>query len=93
MKIPEVYYDLFTNAEIANHIHCFCAAKKLAQAMGDEEHLYVDQTTNNGLTKLFMCPATYHDSVEVFFLSFLTCRRYKVDKCGYPQSIHVIRHV
>lgn len=65
MRIPEVYYELFDNQEIANHIHCFCAAKKLAQAMGEEEHLYVDQTTNDGLSKLFMCPATYSDSVAV----------------------------
>jgi hypothetical protein len=65
MRIPDVYYDLFTNAEIANHIHCFCAAKKLAQAMGDEERLYVDQTTNNGLSKVYMCPATYSDTVAV----------------------------
>jgi hypothetical protein len=67
MRIPESYFDFFTNEEIANHIHCFCAAKKLAQAMGDDEHLYVDQTTNNGLSKLFMCPATYADSVNVCY--------------------------
>lgn len=65
MCIPDVYFELFTNEEIARHIHCLCAAKKLAQAMGDEEHLYVDQTTNDGFSKLYMCPATYTDSVAV----------------------------
>lgn len=48
------------------HIHCFMAAKKLAQAMGkDEEFLYAKKQSDDGTETIYLCPATYQDSVKV----------------------------
>lgn len=59
----------FTTKELTDnfrHIHCFIAAKKLAQTMGkDEELLFAKKQSDDGTETIFMCPATYHDSVKV----------------------------
>lgn len=64
MGIPSTYFEMFDASIIAQHVHSFMAAKKLAQAMGKEEAIYV--TTDCGSNGIvFMCPATYLDSVTV----------------------------
>jgi len=63
MGIPPVYFEMFEAPVIANHIHCLMAAKKLAQAMARPEAIYVHTETDSEY--LFMCPATYNDSVTV----------------------------
>jgi len=63
MGIPHPYFEMFESAVIANHIHCFMAAKKLAQAMGRAEQINVQTETEVG--SLFLCPATYRDSINV----------------------------
>lgn len=68
MGIPKPYFEMFDAEVIASHVHSFMAAKKLAQAMGKEESIYVTTEGPNGT--VYMCPATYLDSVNVcwFFL-------------------------
>lgn len=42
------------------------AAKKLAQAMGkDEEMLFAKKQSDDGTEVIYICPATYQDSVKV----------------------------
>lgn len=68
MEIPSIYYHSFDIKTIASHIHCFMAAKKLAQALGSDEHnLFARKKSNNGKEIVYMCPATYADSVKVCF--------------------------
>lgn len=69
MNIPREYYDSFNNDQIAHHIHCFMAAKKLGQAMNHDEFVYVDNITHNAdripVKRFLLCPATFVDSVQV----------------------------
>lgn len=65
MKVPQVYYHLFDVPTIANHIHCFMAAKELAEALGTPEHIYVSKVSADRKTRIFMCPATYKASDQV----------------------------
>jgi len=63
MGIPPVYYEMFNGHQIANHIHCLMAAKKVAQAMGTPEKIYVHTETEDH--QFWLVPASYADSVVV----------------------------
>jgi len=66
MEIPAIYYSSFDIKSIASHIHCFMAAKKLSQAMGNtEQAMFAKMESNKGMECVYMCPATYADSVKV----------------------------
>lgn len=63
MGVPEVYYEMFNGVQIANHLHSLIAAKKVAQAMGKPEEVFVH--TENEDHQFWLVPATYAHSVQV----------------------------
>jgi len=64
MQISEEYYSLPAE-ELASHIHCFMAAKKLAKAIGDEALLFSKKESSDKRECVYLCPFTYMDSVKV----------------------------
>lgn len=68
LGLQRYYFERFSAKEIANHIHAFMAAKKVAATTGRAEEimLNIESTTKEGGSSfLYMCPIDHARMVEV----------------------------
>jgi glutamate dehydrogenase len=68
LGLQKYYFERFSSKEIANHIHAFIAAKKVAATTGRPEEimLNIESTTRDGgQSFLYMCPIDHARMVDV----------------------------
>ena len=68
LGLQKYYLDRFASSEIANHIHAFIAAKKVAATTGKPEDIQLSiesQSVDGSPSWLYMCPIEHDRQVEV----------------------------
>lgn len=68
LGIQKYYYERFSPKEIANHVHAFIAAKKVAATTGKPEDIMLNiesQAKDGNRSWLYMCPIQHDRMVEV----------------------------
>eukprot|EP01130_Rhizamoeba_saxonica_P012440 TRINITY_DN5247_c0_g1_i1.p1 TRINITY_DN5247_c0_g1~~TRINITY_DN5247_c0_g1_i1.p1 ORF type:complete len:1393 (-),score=361.44 TRINITY_DN5247_c0_g1_i1:42-4220(-) len=63
LEMSEIYFERFSSEDIAKHIHSLIAAKKLAQARGTPDDIFISMEEEGGA--FYVCPGTYHKSLEI----------------------------
>lgn len=85
LGMKAIYFKMFNAEQIANHVHSFIAAKKMAAMSGAEiDHLQFQVEQDDGA--MYICPATFEDDqiVGEKLKNFL--KRTKKDGSGYSLS-------
>lgn len=68
LGLQKYYFERFNSKEIANHIHAFIAAKKVAATTGRPEEIMLNlesTTKDGGASFLYMCPIDHAKMVDV----------------------------
>ena len=68
LGLQKYYFERFAASEIANHIHAFIAAKKVAATTGRSEEIQLSiasQSVDGSPVWLYMCPMEHERQVEV----------------------------
>jgi len=68
LGLQKYYFERFSTKEIANHIHAFIAAKKVAATTGRAEEIQLSIESENkdgGASWLYMCPIEHARQMEV----------------------------